>query len=242
MATPSKDNSSPKVNSSVAPAVASPSSEAKNSGLPFAAAHTQGYSTVYNAPPPFVPGFYVIKIQLNETLPTQVVSGASPLSFIPSENLNFKQLFLAAHHLCGNVPALQLLHRGYPGDEREGACGAALSGALCTGHSSAHRQGVQYLGGQDLLPADVSCPKITFKKLKLNELGLITWPNMKSEKAKKLWLLASWFWPLADELSSPNRIIIKSETPFVGSSDYRVIGLKARDSQSVYTEQKILYP
>ncbi|KAH8332042.1 hypothetical protein KR067_010559, partial [Drosophila pandora] len=73
MATPSKDNSSPKVNSSVAAAVASSSSEAKNTGLPFAAAHTQGYSTVYNAPPPFVPGFYVIKIQLNETLPTQVL-------------------------------------------------------------------------------------------------------------------------------------------------------------------------
>ncbi|KAH8244729.1 hypothetical protein KR038_001996 [Drosophila bunnanda] len=43
------------------------------SGLPFAAAHTQAYSSVYNAPPPFVPGFYVIKMQLNETLPTQVL-------------------------------------------------------------------------------------------------------------------------------------------------------------------------
>ncbi|XP_033171238.1 uncharacterized protein LOC117148124 isoform X2 [Drosophila mauritiana] len=62
---PGKDNSS-----SVA---SSPESETKNSGLPFAAAHTQGYSSVYNAPPPFVPGFYVIKMQLNETLPTQVL-------------------------------------------------------------------------------------------------------------------------------------------------------------------------
>ncbi|KAH8362612.1 hypothetical protein KR200_004499 [Drosophila serrata] len=43
------------------------------SGLPFAAAHTQAYSSVYNAPPPFVPGFFVIKMQLNETLPTQVL-------------------------------------------------------------------------------------------------------------------------------------------------------------------------
>ncbi|KAH8306887.1 hypothetical protein KR018_011696, partial [Drosophila ironensis] len=48
-------------------------SSSENGGLPFAAAHTQGYSSVYNAPPPFVPGFYVIKIQLNETLPTQVL-------------------------------------------------------------------------------------------------------------------------------------------------------------------------
>ncbi|EDW26102.1 GL26963 [Drosophila persimilis] len=45
----------------------------RNSGLPFAAAHTQAYNTVYNAPPPFEPGFYVIKMQLNETLPTEVV-------------------------------------------------------------------------------------------------------------------------------------------------------------------------
>ncbi|BFG00152.1 uncharacterized protein DMAD_00214 [Drosophila madeirensis] len=45
----------------------------RNSGLPFAAAHTQAYSTVYNAPPPFVPGFYVIKMQLNETQPTEVM-------------------------------------------------------------------------------------------------------------------------------------------------------------------------
>ncbi|KAH8419666.1 hypothetical protein KR009_000681, partial [Drosophila setifemur] len=58
---PSKDNSS------------STPSDPNNGGLPFAAAHAQGYSSVYNAPPPFVPGFYVIKMQLNETLPTQVL-------------------------------------------------------------------------------------------------------------------------------------------------------------------------
>ncbi|XP_017065097.1 uncharacterized protein LOC108103880 [Drosophila eugracilis] len=67
IAAPSKDNNSTASGSSA------PETETKNSGLPFAAAHTQGYSSVYNAPPPFVPGFYVIKMQLNETLPTQVL-------------------------------------------------------------------------------------------------------------------------------------------------------------------------
>lgn len=45
-----------------------------SNGLPFAEAFSKAYSSVYNAPPPFVPGFYVLKLQLNETLPTQVVS------------------------------------------------------------------------------------------------------------------------------------------------------------------------
>ncbi|XP_036345810.1 nose resistant to fluoxetine protein 6-like, partial [Rhagoletis pomonella] len=43
---------------------------AKNSGLPFAKAHTQIYTTVYNENPTFIPGFFVIKIFLNETFPT----------------------------------------------------------------------------------------------------------------------------------------------------------------------------
>lgn len=45
-----------------------------SNGLPFAEAFSKAYSSVYNAPPPFLPGFYVLKLQLNETLPTQVVS------------------------------------------------------------------------------------------------------------------------------------------------------------------------
>ncbi|XP_052856836.1 uncharacterized protein LOC128265072 [Drosophila gunungcola] len=72
IAAPGKD-SSPSNSSSPATSPSSPESESKNTGLPFAAAHTQGYSSVYNAPPPFLPGFYVIKMQLNETLPTQVL-------------------------------------------------------------------------------------------------------------------------------------------------------------------------
>lgn len=48
--------------------------KAKNSGLPFAKAHLQSYSSVYNENPPFVPGFYIIKMFLNETYPTNVVS------------------------------------------------------------------------------------------------------------------------------------------------------------------------
>lgn len=47
---------------------------AKNSGLPFAKAHTQAYTTVYNENPSFVPGFFIIKMLLNETYPTNVVS------------------------------------------------------------------------------------------------------------------------------------------------------------------------
>ncbi|KNC30260.1 hypothetical protein FF38_14520 [Lucilia cuprina] len=46
---------------------------AKNSGLPFAKAHTQTYTSVYNENPPFIPGFYIIKMLLNETYPTSVV-------------------------------------------------------------------------------------------------------------------------------------------------------------------------
>lgn len=46
----------------------------RNNGLPFAEAYAEAYSSVYNAPPPFLPGFYVLKLQLNETMPTQVVS------------------------------------------------------------------------------------------------------------------------------------------------------------------------
>ncbi|XP_011213223.2 nose resistant to fluoxetine protein 6 [Bactrocera dorsalis] len=42
---------------------------AKNSGLPFAKAHTQLYTTVYNENPPFMPGFFVIKLFLNDTFP-----------------------------------------------------------------------------------------------------------------------------------------------------------------------------
>ncbi|XP_054729042.1 O-acyltransferase like protein-like [Anastrepha obliqua] len=42
---------------------------AKNSGLPFAKAHTQIYTTVYNENPTFVPGFFVIKLFVNETIP-----------------------------------------------------------------------------------------------------------------------------------------------------------------------------
>ncbi|KAH8387828.1 hypothetical protein KR093_009722 [Drosophila rubida] len=45
----------------------------KDSGLPFAAAFSKTYSSVQNAPPPFQPGFFVIKLQLNETLPTEVL-------------------------------------------------------------------------------------------------------------------------------------------------------------------------
>lgn len=47
---------------------------AKNSGLPFAKAHLQSYTSVYNENPPFIPGFYIIKMLLNETYPTNVVS------------------------------------------------------------------------------------------------------------------------------------------------------------------------
>ncbi|TMW47985.1 hypothetical protein DOY81_006939 [Sarcophaga bullata] len=46
---------------------------AKNSGLPFAKAHLQSYSSVYNENPPFIPGFYIIKMFLNETYPTNVM-------------------------------------------------------------------------------------------------------------------------------------------------------------------------
>ncbi|XP_005184104.2 nose resistant to fluoxetine protein 6 [Musca domestica] len=46
---------------------------AKNSGLPFAKAHTQAYTTVYNENPSFVPGFFIIKMLLNETYPTNVI-------------------------------------------------------------------------------------------------------------------------------------------------------------------------
>jgi len=81
---PGKDNSSS--------AASSPESETKNSGLPFAAAHTQGYSSVYNAPPPFVPGFYVIKMQLNETLPTQVVRKSTHLQLLTFVNKILKIL------------------------------------------------------------------------------------------------------------------------------------------------------
>lgn len=49
-------------------------SAAKNSGLPFAKAHTQTYTTVYNENPPFLPGFYIMKMLFNETFPTNVVS------------------------------------------------------------------------------------------------------------------------------------------------------------------------
>ncbi|KAH8265136.1 hypothetical protein KR044_001562 [Drosophila immigrans] len=45
----------------------------KDSGLPFAAAFSKTYSSVANAPPPFQPGFFVLKLQLNETLPTEVL-------------------------------------------------------------------------------------------------------------------------------------------------------------------------
>ncbi|XP_060663738.1 uncharacterized protein LOC132796550 [Drosophila nasuta] len=45
----------------------------KDNGLPFAAAFSKAYSSVSNAPPPFQPGFYVLKLQLNETLPTEVL-------------------------------------------------------------------------------------------------------------------------------------------------------------------------
>ncbi|XP_067638843.1 nose resistant to fluoxetine protein 6-like isoform X2 [Eurosta solidaginis] len=45
----------------------------KSSGLPFAKAHTQVYTTVYNENPPFVPGFYVIKLFLNETFPITLI-------------------------------------------------------------------------------------------------------------------------------------------------------------------------
>uniref|UniRef100_W8B935 Nose resistant to fluoxetine protein 6 n=1 Tax=Ceratitis capitata TaxID=7213 RepID=W8B935_CERCA len=41
-----------------------------NSGLPFAKAHTQIFTGVYNEKPPFIPGFFVIKFFLNETFPT----------------------------------------------------------------------------------------------------------------------------------------------------------------------------
>ncbi|XP_030245000.1 nose resistant to fluoxetine protein 6 [Drosophila navojoa] len=45
----------------------------RNNGLPFAEAYAEAYSSVYNPPPPFMPGFYVLKLQLNETMPTQML-------------------------------------------------------------------------------------------------------------------------------------------------------------------------
>lgn len=55
---------------------------AKNSGLPFAKAHLQSYTSVYNENPPFIPGFYIIKMLLNETYPTSVVSIHSSKPFV----------------------------------------------------------------------------------------------------------------------------------------------------------------
>ncbi|XP_037932591.1 nose resistant to fluoxetine protein 6-like [Teleopsis dalmanni] len=44
----------------------------KNSGLPFAKAHTQVYNTILNENPPFFPSFYIVKMFLNETYPTNL--------------------------------------------------------------------------------------------------------------------------------------------------------------------------
>lgn len=49
------------------------SKSVKNSGLPFAKAHSQIYTTVYNENPPFIPGFFVIKLFLNDTFPALMV-------------------------------------------------------------------------------------------------------------------------------------------------------------------------
>lgn len=46
----------------------------KNSGLPFAKVHQRIYNPVHHENPPFLPGFYIIKVLLNETFPTTVVS------------------------------------------------------------------------------------------------------------------------------------------------------------------------
>lgn len=51
--------------------VASP---VRNSGLPFAKAHQHVYQSVGNKNPPFVPGFFVLKMLVNETYMTPMVS------------------------------------------------------------------------------------------------------------------------------------------------------------------------
>lgn len=48
--------------------------ERRNVGLPFSKVHTQTYRRIYNEKPPFNPSFFVIKMLLNETYPTAVVS------------------------------------------------------------------------------------------------------------------------------------------------------------------------
>lgn len=49
-------------------------SPARNSGLPFAKAHQHVYQSVGNENPPFVPGFFVLKMLVNETYMTPMVS------------------------------------------------------------------------------------------------------------------------------------------------------------------------
>lgn len=58
-----------------------------SNGLPFAEAFSKAYSSVQHVPPPFVPGFYVLKLQLNETLPTEVVSGGRKRGIIEEPKL-----------------------------------------------------------------------------------------------------------------------------------------------------------
>lgn len=63
-----KDDSSEDIKSKVAP------TPARNSGLPFAKAHQHVYQSVGHENPPFIPGFFVLKMLVNETFMTPMVS------------------------------------------------------------------------------------------------------------------------------------------------------------------------
>ncbi|EDW86385.1 uncharacterized protein Dwil_GK17715 [Drosophila willistoni] len=79
-----------------------------NNGLPFAKAHTQAYSSVSNAPPPFLPGFYVIKMQLNETLPTYVLRTIYVGMCLPS-SCSIPDVHLMTNHAHLTVPTRELV-------------------------------------------------------------------------------------------------------------------------------------
>lgn len=46
----------------------------RSTGLPFSKDNVYSYPSIYNDNPPFMPGFFIIKIFFNETYPMKVVS------------------------------------------------------------------------------------------------------------------------------------------------------------------------
>lgn len=78
-----------------------------NSGLPFAKAHTQIFTGVYNEKPPFIPGFFVIKFFLNETFPTYMVIMLLFTSYVyicyTKTNMSVKFVFIHPSIFTSNI-------------------------------------------------------------------------------------------------------------------------------------------